>query len=58
MISRQSLSTAIGLTEAFFFLGPLPDGWEMIRSPTGQVLTCFTGTKVLAYWCKSTNTDT
>ncbi len=23
-----------------------------------QVLTCFTGTKVLAYWYKSTNTDT
>ena len=23
-----------------------------------KVLTCFTGTKVLAFWYKSTNTDT
>jgi len=31
--------------------------WEDLGSEE-QVLACFTGTKVLAYWYKSTNTDT
>ena len=43
--------------EAYAVLPRLP----LLPSPEGrqlQVLTCFTGTKVLAYWYNSTNTDT
>jgi hypothetical protein len=31
---------------------------ETDESAEDEVRTCFTGTKVLAYWYKSTNTDT